>query len=36
MKVTSGLTHATRVTIEERAPVTYLLPVLRELSGVYQ
>lgn len=36
MKVTSGLTHATRVTIEQRAPVTYLLPVLRELSGVYQ
>jgi len=36
MKVTSGLTHATRVTIEERAPVTYLLPVLREMSGVYQ
>ena len=36
LKVTSGLTHATRVTIEQRAPVTYLLPVLRELSGVYQ
>jgi HlyD family secretion protein len=36
MKVTSGLTHATRVTIEQRAPVTYLLPVLREISGVYQ
>lgn len=36
MKVTSGLTHATRVTIEERAPVTYLLPVLREMTGVYR
>jgi HlyD family secretion protein len=36
MRVTSGLTHATRVTIEQRAPVTYLLPVLRELSGVYR
>jgi HlyD family secretion protein len=36
MRVTSGLTHATRVTIEQRAPVTYLLPVLREISGVYQ
>jgi HlyD family secretion protein len=36
MKVTSGLTHTTRVTIEQRAPVTYLLPVLREISGVYQ
>jgi HlyD family secretion protein len=35
MKVTAGLTHATRVTIEGRAPVTYLLPVMREMSGVY-
>ncbi|MCU1237180.1 MAG: bacteriocin system secretion protein [Candidatus Solibacter sp.] len=35
MKVTAGLTHSTRVTIEGRAPVTYLLPVLREMSGVY-
>ncbi len=35
MKVTAGLTHATRVTIEGRAPVTYLLPIFRELSGVY-
>jgi HlyD family secretion protein len=36
MKVTSGLTHETRVTIEQRAPVTYLLPVLREISRVYR
>jgi HlyD family secretion protein len=35
MKITSGLTHATRVTIEGRAPITYLLPILRELTGVY-
>ncbi len=35
MKVTSGLTHSTRVTIEGRAPVTYLLPILREITGVY-
>jgi HlyD family secretion protein len=35
VKVSAGLTHSTRVTIEGRAPVTYLLPVLRELSGVY-
>ena len=35
MKVTSGLTHATRVTIEGRAPITYLLPIFRELTGVY-
>ena len=35
IRITSGLTHATRVTIEGRAPVTYLLPILREASGVY-
>ncbi|HTA41469.1 MAG TPA: NHLP bacteriocin system secretion protein [Bryobacteraceae bacterium] len=35
MKITSGLTHSTRVTIEGRAPVTYFLPILREISGVY-
>ncbi len=35
MKITSGLTHSTRVTIDGRAPVTYFLPILREISGVY-
>ena len=35
MPITTGLTHATRVTIEGRAPITYLLPILRERSGVY-
>jgi HlyD family secretion protein len=35
IKITSGLTHSTRITIEGRAPVTYLLPVLREAAGVY-
>jgi HlyD family secretion protein len=35
IRITSGLTHSTRVTIEGRAPVTYLLPILREASGVY-
>lgn len=35
MKITSGLTHSTRVTVEGRAPVTYFLPILREISGVY-
>jgi HlyD family secretion protein len=35
MKITSGLTHSTRVTVEGRAPVTYFLPILRGLSGVY-
>lgn len=35
MRITTGLTHATRVTIEGRAPITYLLPILRERTGVY-
>ncbi len=34
-RITPGLTHSSRVTIEGRAPVTYLLPILRETSGVY-
>jgi HlyD family secretion protein len=35
IRITSGLTHSTRVTIEGRAPVTYFLPILREAAGVY-
>jgi HlyD family secretion protein len=35
IKLTSGLTHSSRVTVEGRAPVTYFLPILREASGVY-
>ncbi len=35
IRITSGLTNSARVTIEGRAPVTYLLPILRETSGVY-
>lgn len=35
MAVTEGLTHSTRVTIEGRAPITYLMPVLREASQIY-
>lgn len=35
VRITSGLTHSTRVTIEGRAPATYLLPILREAAGVY-
>ena len=35
MKVTEGLTHSTRVTVEGRAPVTYLVPALREVSRIY-
>jgi HlyD family secretion protein len=33
--VTEGLTHATRVTVDGRAPVTYLLPFLRDISRIY-
>jgi HlyD family secretion protein len=35
IRITSGLTHSTRVTVEGRAPITYLLPILRETTGVY-
>ena len=35
MPITTGLTHATRVTIDGRAPISYLLPILREQTGVY-
>ena len=35
IQITSGLTHSTRVTIEGRAPLTYLLPILREGTGLY-
>jgi HlyD family secretion protein len=34
MVVSDGLTHATRVTVEGRAPVTYLMPFLRDISRV--
>ncbi|MGO9241947.1 MAG: NHLP bacteriocin system secretion protein [Bryobacteraceae bacterium] len=35
LKMSSGLTHLSRVTIEGRAPITYLMPILRESSGIY-
>jgi HlyD family secretion protein len=35
VQITEGLTHFARVTIEGRAPVTYLMPVLREASQIY-
>lgn len=35
MQVTAGLTHGVRVRVEGRAPITYLLPALRETTGVY-
>lgn len=35
LKMTTGLTTATRVIVERRAPITYVFPILRETSGVY-
>ena len=35
IKISSGLTVQGRVTIEGRAPATYLIPLLREASGIY-
>ncbi len=35
MKMSAGTTTANRVTVEERAPITYLLPFLRSASGIY-
>lgn len=34
MKLTPGTTMNARVTVEERAPITFLLPFLREWSGI--
>jgi HlyD family secretion protein len=33
-KITSGTTATVRVTVEERAPITFVLPFLRELAGM--
>jgi HlyD family secretion protein len=35
LKISPGTTVSARVTVEERAPITYLLPFLRAASGVY-
>ena len=35
LKITPGLSTLSRVTVEGRAPITYLIPVLRDASGVY-
>ncbi len=34
-KFTAGTTITARVRVEERAPITFVLPILREWSGVY-
>jgi hypothetical protein len=33
--MTAGTTTTGRVVLEHRAPITYLLPILREASGLY-
>ena len=35
LKVSSGTTTSVRVKVEERAPVTFILPILRSISGIY-
>ncbi len=35
IKLSAGLTVQARVTIEKRTPATYLIPLLREGSGIY-
>jgi HlyD family secretion protein len=35
MRLSSGLTTSNRITIEQRAPITFIFPFLRSLSGIY-
>lgn len=35
LKPSSGTTTLVRVTVEERAPITFVLPILRSSSGIY-
>ena len=35
LEFSSGTTLQARVVVEERAPITFLLPILREYTGVY-
>lgn len=35
LQISSGTTTIARVKIEERAPITYVIPLLRSLSGIY-
>jgi HlyD family secretion protein len=35
LKVSSGTPTSVRVKVEERAPVTFILPILRSISGIY-
>jgi len=35
LPITAGTTGTVRVTLEERAPITFLLPILRQASGLH-
>jgi HlyD family secretion protein len=35
LKISSGTTTTVRVKVEERAPITFVLPILRSVSGIY-
>lgn len=35
LKLSPGTTTLVRVTVEERAPITFVLPILRSYSGIY-
>lgn len=35
LKISSGTTTTVRVKVEERAPITFILPILRSASGIY-
>jgi len=35
LKISSGTTTVVRVKVEERAPITFVLPILRSYSGIY-
>ena len=34
LQITAGTTITSRAVVEQRAPITYLLPILRETSGL--
>jgi HlyD family secretion protein len=35
LKISSGTTTSVRVKVEERAPITFVFPILRSISGIY-
>ena len=35
MQVTAGTPTEVRVLVEERRPISYVIPILRDLTGIY-